>query len=263
MAALTLALTIHIGVFGLFHPKELEVKPVPGQVLIVESGGVTQTLESGRSIRLRSTAHVTGRGGAPATFVLSVPGKIRREYSGTLAVAARNGELMPVVEMDRETAVASIVAAELAASAPLEAMKAQAVAVRSFLAAARNRHEGFEFCDTTHCQFLREAPGRGSNAARAAEATRGVVLVHEGRVVAALYSANCGGHTRSLAEAGWGAGAGTEEYPYFGVACPRGGVVAGHQIGLCQSGAAEMARRGVGFREILAHFYPATGVMTP
>jgi len=256
---LALALTVHIGVFGLFHAKELEVKPVPGQVLMVETNGETQTLESGRAMRLKSAARVTGRGGSPATFVLSVPGRIRREFSGRVEVAARNGELIAVIEMDRETAVGSIVAAELPASAPFEAMKAQAVAVRSFLAAARNRHEGFEFCDTTHCQFLREAPHAGTNAARAAEQTRGLVLTYEGKIVAALYSANCGGHTRSLAEAGWN----VEEYPYFGVSCPRGGRVAGHQIGLCQSGAAEMAQRGTGFREILAHFYPAAAVTAP
>jgi peptidoglycan hydrolase-like amidase len=255
---LALALTVHVGVFGLFHPQELEVKPVAGQVLMVESGGVVQTLESGHAMRLRSPAHVTGRAGAPATFVLSVPGKIHREYSGRLDVTARNGELVPVVELDLETAVRSILAAELP-SAPLEAMTAQAVAVRSFLAAARHRHDGFDFCDTTHCQFLREAPRPGSRSARAAEATRGLVLVYQGRILAALYSANCGGHTRSLEEAGWN----VEDYPYFGVACPRGGAVAGHQIGLCQSGAMEMAAHGVGFREILAHFYPATALMLP
>ena len=101
-----------------------------------------------------------------------------------------------------------------------------------------------------------KSPRRGSTVARAAELTRGLVLAHQGHIVAALYSANCGGHTRSLVEAGWNDG----EYPYFGVACPRGGQVAGHQIGLCQAGAAEMAQRGVGFREILAHFYPATAL---
>ena len=50
----------------------------------------------------------------------------------------------------------------------------------------------------------------------------------------------------------------TEEYPYFGVKCAVGGERSGHGIGLCQEGAAEMARHGSGFREILEHFFPAT-----
>jgi peptidoglycan hydrolase-like amidase len=43
--------------------------------------------------------------------------------------------------------------------APFEALKAQAVVTRSSYVSARNRHPLFDFCDTTHCQFLRQAPG--------------------------------------------------------------------------------------------------------
>ena len=120
--------------------------------------------------------------------------------------------------------------------------------------AAPGRHVGFDFCDTTHCQFLREPPPEGSPAQRASEETLGLALTYQGRAIAALYSADCGGRTRSLEDAGWSA----ENYPYFGVECPVKGRVSGHRIGLCQVGSAEMARRGAGFREILAHYFPAT-----
>jgi len=46
------------------------------------------------------------------------------------------------------------------------------------------------------------APQRNSAASRAAAETRGQVLTYEGRAIAALYSADCGGHTRTLADAG-------------------------------------------------------------
>jgi SpoIID/LytB domain protein len=53
-----------------------------------------------------------------------------------------------------------------------------------------------------------------------------------------------------------------EDYPYFAVECPRrGSKSSGHQVGLCQAGAAEMAQRGATFREILSHFYPATALV--
>src|SRR5207244_1728332 len=97
----------------------------------------------------------------------------------------------------------------------------------------------------------------GSIADRAMQQTRGLVIAYQGQPIAALYSANCGGHTRTLAEAGWS----VDDYPYFAVECPVKGRVAGHQIGLCQSGAAEMARRGAGFREILSAFFPATALV--
>src|SRR5208283_1270192 len=68
--------------------------------------------------------------------------------------------LTAVVTMDLEPAVASVVAAEGTVDAPSEALKALAVAARSYFVAGKGRHRDFDFCDTTHCQFLRE-PGFG------------------------------------------------------------------------------------------------------
>jgi peptidoglycan hydrolase-like amidase len=247
---------VTISVFGLFHPVELEVRPMPGGVIVVKSGEDERQLEGSRTMRLRSAALVTGRDGAPARFILSVPGKIRREFFGTLEIRAHAAQLLAIMTMDRETAVASVVAAESPPGAPMESRKAQAVVARSFLIAARGRHEGFDFCDTTHCQFLREPAAAGSAARRAQEATAGLALTYAGRPIAALYSANCGGHTRTLEEAGWQPGS----YPYFAVECPVRGDVSGHRIGMCQTGAAELARRGATFREILSRYFPAAAI---
>jgi peptidoglycan hydrolase-like amidase len=247
---------VTIGVFGLFHPVELEVRPARGGVIVVKSGEDEREMEGSRSIRLRSAAFITGRDGAPVRFTLSVPGKIRREFFGTLEIRPRAGQLLAIVTMDRETAVASIVAAESPPGAPMEARKAQAVVARSFLIAAHRRHEGFDFCDTTHCQFLREPPASGSPSRRAQETTAGLALNYQGRPIAALYSANCGGRTRTLEAAGWQA----EPYPYFAVECPVRGEVSGHRIGMCQTGAAELARRGATFREILSRYFPAAAI---
>jgi stage II sporulation protein D len=256
---------VTVSVFGLFHPTEFEVRPAHGGAIVVEHDGRQESLEGAHALLIRTAARVTGRNGAPAEFVLSVPGRVHREFHGRLEVRPDHAHLLAIVEMDRETAVRSIVAAELptiGAEAGFEALKAQAVASRSFLAASRGRHEDFEFCDTTHCQFLREPPSPKSLAARAAEETRGLALAYQGQVLAALYSADCGGRTRTLEQAGWqnpNAGPNTGDYPYFAVECPRRGATSsGHQVGLCQAGAAEMARRGATFHEILGHFYPAT-----
>jgi SpoIID/LytB domain protein len=171
-----------------------------------------------------------------------------------------------VVSMDLETAVASVVAAEQIMSWPAEALKAQAVTARSFFVAAGGRHRGFEFCDTTHCQFLREPPAADHPASLASRATAGVVLAFRGVPVAAFYSANCGGRTRTLAEAGLRAGDG---YPYFSVECAfdagrhQAGGRNGHGIGLCQEGAALLAaERRAPFAEILQYYYPGTTLET-
>jgi stage II sporulation protein D len=220
---------VRIGVFSLFHPEELELRSASGAALTILAGDEIFVLEGGEHARLRAagefvelrargrtlravTIRASSRSGE---FDLAVPGKIERRYRGRLEVTAADQALRPVVIMDLETAVASVVAAESPPGAPLEALKAQAVAARSYFVAARGRHSGFHFCDTTHCQYLREAPAPGHPAAQAAAATRGLVLAHAGKVVPAYYSASCGGRTRTLAQLGLK----DEPYPYFAVEC--------------------------------------------
>src|SRR4029077_8347465 len=153
--------------------------------------------------------------GSAAEFVVSVPGKIARQYSGKLEVRAESSELSVVVVMELEVAVASVVAAESPSHAPMEALKAQAVAARSYLLAGKGRHHGYDFCDTTHCQFLREVPAPGSPAFQAAAETRGLVLQYKEEVFAAMYSRSCGGRTHTLSDLGIS----VHGYPYFAVTC--------------------------------------------
>ena len=81
------------------------------------------------------------------------------------------------------------------------AQEALAITARTFALANRNRHraEGFDLCDTTHCQVLRPATAA---ATRAAKATSGRVLLHEGQPAYVFYSAWCGGKTE-LASQVW------------------------------------------------------------
>ncbi len=318
---------LRIGVFGLFHSQRLVISALPAQPVMVTVGSRRFVLAAGQAaslylegsqVRVRiddesvlaSEVNAADQSGRGADLQLSIPGRITRRFRGRLVVTSQNNELIAVVEMDLETAVASAVAAESAPGASLEALKAQAVATRSYYLASSTRHRQFDFCDTTHCQFLREAPPADSLAAQATAATRGMVLLYDGTIIPALFTGSCGGRTRTLAEVGFEPG----PYPYFSVPCdfcrqhaPRwsarldhdeaaalarrseadrlrlgrilgwdavpgnnyelhgeGDVVIvegsgrGHGVGLCQLGAAGMARQGYEFQAILAHYYPNT-----
>lgn len=226
---------VRIGVFGLFHPRHLRVTAAPGSALMLQSGDQQILLESSagtgaatisktgsgvlvttreRKI-LSSAVLVSGRNGDPVEFQLAVPGKIARRYRGTLEIRASTDELIPVVAMDLETAVAAVVAAESLPDRPLEALKAQAVATRSYLVSGRGRHPGFDFCDTTHCQFLREPPAPGSAIARAVIATAAMVLAYESKPFPAMYTRACSGQTRTPAQVGLS----SVDYPYYSVHC--------------------------------------------
>lgn len=225
---------VGIAVLGLFHTSQFILEASPAFPLLVDSGqqqivvgaGARQTVairRIGRKVIVEAAgSRMVGerftfgpRSMGESEFVLSVPGKLSRRYRGNLIITAGEGELIAVVEMELETAVASIVAAEPPAGAPLEALKAQAVVSRSFLVSGGHRHQYADFCDTTHCQFLREPPPATSLAALAARSTTGLVLAWKGKPFAAMYSASCGGHTHSLPQVG----APIVDYPYFSVEC--------------------------------------------
>ena len=321
-----------IGVFGLFHPQRLVIFSLPAQQIMLTTGSRRFVLSEGQSVSLHregsqvriqindesllaSEVNVADPWGRGTDFQLSIPGRITRHFRGRLAVRCRADGLVPVVEMNLETAVASAVAAESAPGAPLEALKAQAVATRSYYLASPLRHRDFDFCDTTHCQFLRGASASDSAAGEATAATRGIVLLYDGAIVPALFTGSCGGKTRTLVEVGLA----PSPYPYFSVPCNfclqhaphwsarlgqedaaglashseggrlrlgrllgwgvvpgnnyelhyEGDVVMvegsgqGHGVGLCQLGAAGMARQGYSFQAILAHYYPNTILGTP
>ena len=226
---------IHIGVLGLFHPSQFTVSASIGSALVLHAGEERIVLEkssgvdsasirvsgdgvavtTGTRVVRASKLTVSGRNGEEVEFVLAIPEKITRRYRGTLQITRSDDTLIAIVTMDRETAVASVVAAESAPDAPLEALKAQAVAARSYLVASRGRHQEFDFCDTTHCQFLREPPAYGSAAAGAVAATRDLVLEYESRPFPAMYTRSCSGRTHTPAQLGLSSAA----YPYYSVEC--------------------------------------------
>ena len=226
---------VQIGVLGLFHPREITLSAANSEALVVTAGQGEFVLEPGRRAELARIAvsqgrlvlefrgrsvyaaeiRATGRDRGSSSFFLGVPGKISRKYQGTLAVRALDGEVAPVVTMELETAVASVVAAESEQATPLEALKAQAIVTRSYLLASRGRHRDFDFCDATHCQFLREPPVPGRPAAVATLATRGLVIFFDQKPVAAMFTRSCGGHTQTPAELRVSSG----NYPYYSVLC--------------------------------------------
>jgi SpoIID/LytB domain protein len=108
-----------------------------------------------------------------------------------IGIASSNGRTR-VQNLTLEDYVARVVAGEGQPRARDAAQQALAIAVRTFALANRNRHrrEGFDLCDSTHCQVLRAATATTS---RAAEETAGRVLVHQSTPATVFYSAWCGG----------------------------------------------------------------------
>jgi hypothetical protein len=172
---------------------------------------------------------------------------------------AKSGAQPPpaVQEMDLEEYLRGVVPHEMSPSAPLEALKAQAVAARTFALATLAPHGGprhsdvADVCATDHCQAWTDETWANTEAA--VLSTAGQFLKFGERIASAYYSGHCGGRTRAPAEAGW---------PGFAPWCQPVGCLCqpprsrfSHGVGMCQDGAVLMARRGYDYSMILQHYF--------
>lgn len=109
-----------------------------------------------------------------------------------------------------ELYVARVLSGEAEPGAADAAQQALAVAIRTYAVVNQGRHrrEGFDLCDTTHCQVMR---GANDLSRRAALATAGRVLTLDRKPVDIFYSASCGGRSESAA-AVWPGGT---KFPYL------------------------------------------------
>ena len=122
-------------------------------------------------------------------------------YRGQIYVTIdRNGELAVVNLVGEAEVLAGLVPAEIYASAPSEALKAQAIAARGQLLAkvgARHLDDPFLLCAHQHCQVYAGAGREHERTNAAVDRTIGRVLMrpNETQLVDTVYSANSGGHT--------------------------------------------------------------------
>jgi len=103
-------------------------------------------------------------------------------------------------KMPLEDYVLHVVANEASVEDQPEALKALAIAVRTYALKNLGRHQeqGYDFCSTTHCQRFESVVSRPDLAA-AVRDTAGLVLRDsKGQIIDAYFSASCGGATANL-----------------------------------------------------------------
>ena len=124
-------------------------------------------------------------------------------YFGDFGIAdLGNGKLTVINIVDIEDYVAGVCACEMVETWPIEALKAQAVASRTY--AQRMIHNstyyyscGFDLTADTYCQVYRGTSGVGANIRTAVAATANQYLTTGNSLIDALYSAADGGATES------------------------------------------------------------------
>ena len=127
-----------------------------------------------------------------------------REYDGEILVRAGEDGLTTINTLALETYLLGVVPHEIGArpAAEIEAVKAQAVAARTYAIAHRGRRAalGFDYWGDVNDQVYRGREGQDAVAARAVRETRGEILTHQGQPILAFYHSTCGGRTAAIDE---------------------------------------------------------------
>ena len=118
-------------------------------------------------------------------------------YCGSLQLTVSDGVLQPVLLIDLEEYLYGVVPYEMSDSFPLEALKAQAVAARTYALQRRADRVGraYDVVDTTADQVFMGYDPAYTNAIAAVNATRGLCGTYNGKYATCYYTATNGGQT--------------------------------------------------------------------
>ena len=198
--------TIRVGLWTLWHDKEITVTPVAGAALRICETCAPRPFAA-MIIRVNdaklSWTDPDGHTYSPAELLLSGSYKIAAHGEALtitypLRIAAQSGALVLVATLPVERYVELVVAAESGAADSPESRKALAVVARSFALAPSHGHAAFDVCDSTHCQWVHWRTTPEAHAATLA--TAGESLWRNGRRAEAYFHQNCGGRTAAAEE---------------------------------------------------------------
>jgi stage II sporulation protein D len=135
---------------------------------------------------------------SPAKVIrVMLPSGSVRPYRGSVALVPRGSSGRTVNRVLLEDYVKGVVPVEMPTSWPAQAVRAQAVAARSYAVRLRDftNYAGYDICDTTACQVYRGLNGETARGNAAVQATRGAIVTYRGVVALTQFASSNGGHS--------------------------------------------------------------------
>jgi hypothetical protein len=156
-----------------------------------------------------------------------------RWYRGDLLLISQGNNLLAVNYVDLESYIASVVGAEVSPSWPMAALKAQAIAARSYALVhyIRPASQLYDLGNTERWQVYRGVSAEWNTTHQAVKETHGVFLSYKGGVVESMYAAS-----DDIVKDVFGG------------------------RGMSQNGALNLAQQGYNYKQILGTYYPGTGL---
>ncbi len=175
----------------------------------------------------------------------------RAWYRGEFIINNMGNGLTLINDVPLEEYLKGVVPAEMPSKWGEEALKAQAIAARSYAVATKNagKHasKGFDLVATTADQAYGGASVEKERTSKAVDDTTGIVLVQSNKVIPTYYHASSGGQTKV-----WSSGSSfLQSVPSFDGDRKKNG----HGVGMSQHGAKYLADQGYNAYQILNYFY--------
>jgi len=171
-----------------------------GGTLMLAMNGSTQTMGSRFKLRRHQSSGNNG-------VYIAQARKPQSLYPGDIEFIAKGGNVQIVVHVYMEDYMRGVLPYEMDNSFPLEALKAQAVAARTYaLKKMSAQSSTYDVVDTTSDQVYNGTPAGNERCVQAVQETSGIVGTVNGDYMAGYYTASNGGQTESVANA-WGSAA--------------------------------------------------------
>jgi stage II sporulation protein D len=185
-----------------------------GQMILVPGDSLTLTLVGG-AIGVQRDAQVSGSapvmGSSQAIWLEPLASGIvlgdskpvgdfqlrQRRYRGRLLVVVKGSVLQAINHVDLESYLPSVVGSEMPASWPQAALRAQAVAARTYALRQRSASQPFDVSATVASQVYKGVEAETPTTREAVARTRGEVLMYDGTLVNAVFHSSSGGSTEN------------------------------------------------------------------
>ncbi len=193
----------------------------PSTQLTLKGSGLSALSTDGKNLAKQDTITlsadasgivVNGKKSGSSTVNITSPGFIfvdGNQYRNALEIkwqlVSGTSQLVLIHAIPLETYVVGIVSSEVPHSWPLEALKAQAIAARTYAIWQKFRRldKSYHMESSVLDQVYGGAQKEHSLAEQAAQQTKGQVLTYDNKPIQAYFHATCGGQTESAQEA-WG-----------------------------------------------------------
>ena len=158
-----------------------------GGTLLVSMNGQTQTMGSRFKLRRHQTSGTNG-------VYIAQARKPQSLYPGDIELIAKGGNIQIIVHVYMEDYMRGVLPYEMDNSFPLEALKAQAVAARTYaLKKMSAQSSTYDLVDTTSDQVYNGTPEGNARCVQAVQETSGIVGTVSGDYMASYYTASNGG----------------------------------------------------------------------